>query len=793
MLRPGYTGAIVVTLALVIGCNTAIFSMLNGVLLKPLAYASSDQLVTIFEANRSQVNDQVEVSAPTFMDWRERSRFFESMAAYRYLGHTVDLADSDPERIVTLEVSPSLFRTLGTSPGLGRAFLDAEETPGSEPVVILSYRSWISRFGADPSVIDSTMRLDGVPYTVVGVMPQGFEFPPGDAEAEAWMPLQMLVDSQRPRNHRMFNVVAKLGDGRSLMDATSEMDSIAADIAQENPDTHRGWGVTLVSAHEQLVGEVSSMLWVLFGAVSLVLLIGCVNVANLVLARSAESTRELAIRSAFGARGWTILRLSLIEGLVLALAGGLAGVLVAYWGVTALRELVPPGVPRADQIRIDTTVLAFTALISVAAGIVFGLVPAFRATRTNVAHVLKAGTRGSTASRRSRLSGDLLVGCQIALAVVLLVGAGLMVGSLLHLVDTDPGFRKSNLVSAVVSLPASRYAGREQQRQFYSDLTSRLAVLPGVDNAGAVSSLPMSDVGGELSLPFDPPGLEVASASERPRAAARIVMAGYFRAMGIPLLRGRVLDEFDGLDGSRRGMVINETMSDLYFRDIDPIGQVLTMPMMGDLEIVGIVGDVRHDGLAAMAGPEVFVPFNVFPRPEMQVVVNSTSEADSVVASIRNQILEIDAQQPISEAHSIEELLSTSIAQPRFNMALLVGLAVTAVLLAGFGIYAVVSYTVARRTMEMGVRMALGADSTSILRMIVGESMRVVIIASIVGIAGAFGLVRLIRSLLYEVQPTDPPTFAAALFVAVSIGFLASVVPALRAMRVDPAVALRND
>jgi putative ABC transport system permease protein len=270
-------------------------------------------------------------------------------------------------------------------------------------------------------------------------------------------------------------------------------------------------------------------------------------------------------------------------------------------------------------------------------------------------------------------------------------------------------------------------------------------------------------------------------------------MAGYFRAMGIPLLRGRVLDEFDGLDGSRRGMVINETMSDLYFRDIDPIGQVLTMPMMGDLEIVGIVGDVRHDGLAAMAGPEVFVPFNVFPRPEMQVVVNSTSEADSVVASIRNQILEIDAQQPISEAHSIEELLSTSIAQPRFNMALLVGLAVTAVLLAGFGIYAVVSYTVARRTMEMGVRMALGADSTSILRMIVGESMRVVIIASIVGIAGAFGLVRLIRSLLYEVQPTDPPTFAAALFVAVSIGFLASVVPALRAMRVDPAVALRND
>lgn len=792
-LRPGYTVSIVATLVLVIGCNTTIFTLLNGVLLEPLAYESPDQLISIFEANRAQNNDQLAVSAPTFMDWRERSQFIESMAAYRYLGHTLDPPDSDPERIVTLEVSPSLFRTLGTEPSLGRTFLDEEETPGSDPVVILSHRSWVGRYGGDPGVIDTAIRLDGQLHTVVGVMPEGFQFPPGDAEAEAWLPLQMLTPIQRPRNHRMFNVVARVASDHTLDDVTREMNAIAADIERENPDTHRGWGVTLISAHERLVGNVSTMVWVLFAAVCAVLLIGCVNVANLMLARSAESTRELAIRSAFGARGWAILRLSLVEGLSLTVAGGLGGVLLAYAGVAALKTLIPPDVPRADQIQIDTTVLTFTALVSVAAGIAFGLVPAFRAMQLNLSQILQASSRTATAGRGARWMSDTLVGSQIAMAVVLLVGAGLMVGSLLHLIDVDPGFRRTNLVAAAVSLPASRYGERELQRQFYSDLTSRLAALSGIQSVGAASALPMSDVGGDLSLPFDPPGLESLSPSERPRAAARIVMADYFRAMGIPLLRGRVLDEFDGRDGGRQAMVINQTMADLYFRDIDPIGQVLTLPMMGDLEIVGIVGDVRHEGLQAQAGPEVFVPFNVFPRPDMQVIVHITGAADAAVSAIRNQILEIDPQQPISAASRIEELLSTSIAQPRFNMALLVGFASTAVFLAAFGIYAVVSYAVARRRTEMGVRMALGADGRSIFRMIVGESMRVVVIASMVGIIAAIGLTRLIRGLLYEVQPTDPLTFSVALFVAVSIGTLASVVPAVRAMRVDPAVALRVD
>ncbi len=381
----------------------------------------------------------------------------------------------------------------------------------------------------------------------------------------------------------------------------------------------------------------------------------------------------------------------------------------------------------------------------------------------------------------------------MALAVVLLVGAGLMVGSLLHLLDTDPGFRKSNVVSAVVSLPRARYPAREQMRQFYGDLVGRLDALPDVESAGAVSALPMSAVGTDFNLPFTPPGQEIASPSERPRAGTRIVIPGYFQAMGIPLIRGRVLDEFDGREDARRGGLINETMVRLYFREVEPLGQVLAVPMMGDIEIVGIVGDVRHEGLQAEAGPEIFVPFNVFPQPEMHVVAHTTGDANSMISTIRSQILQIDPQQPITESASIERLLSTSIAQPRFNMALLIGLAFSAVVLAAVGIYAVVSYAVARRTMEIGVRMALGSGRDQTLKLIVGEALRVVAIGTAIGLVGAFGLVRLIQSLLYEVQPTDPPTYVSAVFVVVLVGLMAAIVPAVRATRVDPVVALREE
>ncbi len=791
--RPGYTVVIVATLAVVVGCNTAIFTLLNTVLIQPLAYANPDKLVSVFENNRPQGLEQVVVSAPTYLDWRERSRSFSEMAAFRYVGHTLSNTDSEPERIVSLEVSPALFRVLGVSPIIGRAFVDEEETPGSSPVVMLSYASWATRFGRDPNIIDTSIRLDGNPYTVVGVMPAGFEFPPSDADAEAWLPVQMLTPGQRPRVHRMFNVIGLLADGTTVDQARQELETISLDIARENPDSHTGWGATLVATHEQLVGDIRTTLWMLFGAVTLVLLIGCVNVANLVLARSAESTREYAIRSAFGARAFTLLRLSMAEGTLLAAGGAVTGLAVAYWGVTGLRQLVPASVPRTNEIQMDMTVLAFTGLISIVAGMIFGFVPALRTMRPNLAEVLQGSVRGASVGRGVRKLSDAMVAAEVALAVILLVGAGLMVGSLLHLIDTDPGFRKSNVVSTVVSLPRTRYPGREPQKQFFTELVERLGALPDVQSAGAVSALPMSAVGTDFNLPFTPPGQEIASPSERPRAGTRIVMPGYFKTMGIPLIEGRILDEFDGQEDGRRGTVINETMARLYFRDVEPIGQILAVPMMGDLEIVGIVGDVLHEGLQAEAGPELFVPFAVFPQAEMHVVSHTLSDPTQMVAAVRSEILEIDPEQPITEASSIERMLSTSIAQLRFNMALLIGLAFCAVLLAAVGIYAVVSYAVARRTMEIGVRMALGAGRRQTLRMIIGEALRVVAVGAVIGLVGAFLLVRLIQSLFFGMQVTDPGTYIASLFVVLSIGIMASIVPALRATRVDPVVALRED
>ena len=455
--RPGYTIVIVATLAVVVGCNTAIFTLLNTVLIQPLAYSEPDRLVSIFENNRPQGLEQVAVSAPTYLDWRERSRSFSEMAAFRYLGHTLNNTDNEPERIVSLEVSPWLFRTVGVGPIIGRAFVDEEATVGSSPVVMISYASWANRFGRDPNIIDTSIRLDGRPYTVVGVMPAEFEFPPSDSDAEAWLPLQMLTDGQRPRVHRMFNVVGRLDEGSTVEQARQELNTISGDIARENPDSHTGWGASLVPTHEQLVGDIRTTLWMLFGAVTLVLLIGCVNVANLVLARSAESTREYAIRSAFGAGSFTLLRLSMAEGILLAAGGAVTGLAVAYWGVAGLRQLIPASVPRTNEIEMDLTVLVFTGLISVVAGMIFGFVPALRTMRPNLAEVLQGSVRGASVGRGVRKLSDVMVAAEVALAVILLVGAGLMVGSLLHLIDIDPGFRKSNVVSTVVSLPRSRY------------------------------------------------------------------------------------------------------------------------------------------------------------------------------------------------------------------------------------------------------------------------------------------------------------------------------------------------
>ncbi len=789
--RPGVTAVIVLTLAIAIGANTAIFSVVNGVILRPLDYHEPDRLVVLWEVNRQQGLEQGLTSGATYLDWRERSRTLESVAAYTYRGFT--LTDTqEPVRIASLEVSPSLFSVLGVDASLGRTFSPEEEVPGNERLVILSHASWVTRFGSDPDITGRSISLDGEPFTVVGVMPQGFQFPADDPQVEMWSPLTLDLNALLSRPHRMYNAIGRLAPGATLEQAQADMDALATRIEDENPEEMAGWGVQLVPALEQLIGGVRQTIWFLFGAVVVVLLIACVNVANLLLARSADTMRDYAIRAAFGANRLALLKRSLVESLVLAILGGIAGIFLAFWGVSGLRLVIPANIPRAGEIGLDPTVLSFALLVSVVAGLGFGILPSLRMMRLQVAPVIQEGGRGASAGRGSRRLSNLLVGSEVALALVLLVGAGLMVKSYLRLNSVSPGFRTENIVDVVVSLPESRYASMEEQRQFFSELTENLRRRPGFEEVGGVSSLPMSPLGVEFEAPFTVEGLEAESPTERPRADFRGAIPGYFQTMNIPTVEGRVFDNLDGVTGPPVA-IINQATADRYFRGISPIGRKITMPMIPPMEIVGVVGDVHHDGLEAEVRPELFVPFVQLPLSEMHIVVFTTQDQALMATAVRDEVRRIDPQLPLTRVSTIEDILSTTIAQPRFNMALLIGLALTSVVLAAVGVYGVVSYSVARRTREIGVRMALGADQKATARFVVGQVLHVLLVGAVIGSLGALGLSRFIAGLLYGVAPTDPTTYAVVGLGVVVLGMVAALIPATRASRVDPVEALRTE
>jgi predicted permease len=791
LAEPAFVAVVVLTLALAIGATTTIFSVVHGVLLRPLPYEDPDRLVTIWESQPGEGRDRVEVSAATYLDWRERTRAFERIGAWRYRGFTLT-ETGEPERLTTVEASPALFRVLGASALVGRTFTDAEERPGDERYAILSHGAWSRRFGGR-NVLDTTIRLDGLPYTVVGVMPPDFQFPPGDASVEIWTPLTIDRTALLTRPHRMYFAMGRLAPGVSLAQARADMEAIGAEIARAYPDSNAGWGVTLVPAHAQVVGDIGPTLWVLFGAVVLVLLIACANIANLLLARSARAAKDFAVRAAFGAGAWPLLRRSLVESAVLAAAGGGAGLALAYWGIGVLRRLVPASVPRADGIGLDPQVLTFTGAIAIGSGVAFGLVPAWRAMRPNLMDVLQEGTRGSLGSRRARRLSNLMVAAEVSLALVLLVGAGLLIRSFVRLTSVDPGFRTSRITALHIALPQTRYTNAAARRQFFSNLLDGIKPLPGLSTATAVSALPMSPLGVQFEIPFTIDGLEVASPSDRPRARYRAVMPDYFKAMAIALRRGRVFTPFDGREDGPKVAVVNETLARRYFSNVEPIDRMVRMPMAGDLKIVGVVADIRHDGLQATAAPEVFVPYVQFALSEMQVVIESDLPASAVTPAVKTQIARLDPQLPIVKVSTIEELLSASIAQPRFNMALLVGLAVCAAVLAAVGVYGVVTYSVTRRTAEIGLRMALGADEASTFRLVVFGALRIVLAGVVVGLAGAAALGRTLEGLLFGVRPLDPATYAIAGVAVIGVGLLAASLPAIRAARIDPADALRQE
>jgi putative ABC transport system permease protein len=789
--NPAFTLVVTLTLALAIGINATIFSVLYGVLLRPLDYRAPDRLVMLFERNPQLGQERSQVSTATYIDWRQRTRTFDAIGAYRYRGFTF-ARGGEVERVSSVLASPALFDVLGVPAEAGRAFQAADEQPGSERRALLSHGAWLRRFGGSRDVIGTTIQLDDAPYEIVGVMPAGFELPAGDASVELWTPLTIDLRTLQTRPHRMYNAIGRLKDGASIDDARADMGAVAAGIERDNPESNAGWSVSLAPLHDEVVGGVGQTLWVLFAAVGLVLLIACANVASVVLARSARTSRDFAVRAALGAGRGALLRRSLVESAVLAAAGGTVGLGLAGVGISVLGSLVPADIPRAGGIGLNVAVIGYAIAATVGAAVLFGLVPALHAMRPSVASVLQTSTRAAPMGRGGRRLSDVLVIAEVALALVLLVGAGLLLRSYARLLAVDPGFRTSHVVAAHIVLPDNRYPSAAKKR-FFVDLMGQMRAQPGIAAAGAVSVLPMSPLGNDFDLGFTIDGRESAVPSERPRAAYRGVMAGYFEAMGIPLRRGRFFDSFDGREDGPRVAIVNETVAKRYFAGADPIDRMVKLPMAGDLRIVGVVGDVRSDALSAAPEASIFVPYFQLALAEMQVVVQTDLTAGEVAPRLRAALGRVDPALPIARISRIEDLLSESVARPRFNMALLVGLALCAGLLAATGVYGVVAYAVSRRTQEIGLRMALGADPGRTFAFVVYGALRVIAIGVVVGLAGAAIGGHWARTLLFGISPLDPATYVTAGVLLAALGALAASVPARRASRIDPLTALRRD
>ena len=788
---PGFTLVVTLTLGLGVGLNTAIFSVVDGVLLEPLPYTEPGRVMTLWEANTQLDIRQDQVSAGTYRDWAERAETFDALGAYSFESFVLGGTDQ-PEGIAGARVSPSVFDVVGIAPELGRAFLDSEASPGNDRVVILSGAFWAQRLGGDPEVLGTSLTLDDEPYTVVGVMPARFEFPPDAQDVQLWLPLVIDERLFDVRAMRVYNVVGRLAPGTSVDQAQAEMDAIARGIAESYPESNRGWGTDVTPALDQMVGDAAMLVGILAGAAGLVLLIGCVNIANLVLARSSSTESEYAIRAALGASPGSLLRRALSESLVLVAIGGGLGIALAVGSVSVLRGLIPSNLPRADQIQIDAGVLGFAVLASLVSGVLFGLYPAIRSLRPRLVDILQDAGRGGSGGRGTRRWLNAMIAAQVAFALLLVLNAGVMVRSFSRLVDTDPGFRTEGVLVAALSLPENDFPDRSSQIQFWTQLVDAVSNLPGVGVAGAVSALPMSPLGTDFDLPIRIEGRASPSMAEQPRAGYRSVVPGYFQTMNIPLVRGRLLNRFDREEG-RPVMVLNESAERLLFPGEDAIGKLLGVPMAGTIEVIGVVADVRHAGLDAPPGPELYVAFENFPVRDMHLVLQGDADPGELARAVRAEISALAPALPVRRVVTMGELVSESVAQPRFNMALLLAFALCALVLAAVGIYGVISYSVVRRTGEIGIRMALGADATATFILVVRETLLYVGIGSAAGLVGALFTGRLVRGIVFEISPLDPLTVLGTVGLLLMTALVAVSLPARRATSVDPVSALGRD
>ena len=783
----GFTAVAVLTLALGIGANTAIFSVVNGVLLRPLPYPDRDRLVMVWERSSQTGQVQNVISPANFLDWRAQNRVFQQMSVISWGVGTLT-GQGEPESLRGRQVNAPFFEMLGARPALGRTFTEDDDRPGAPRVVVISDRLWKRRFGSDPGAVGRNITLNNETVTVVGVMPADFRFL--SEGGDYWIPIQLNpAKDYRAQSGRYMRAFAKLRPGVTIAQAQKEMDGIAARLSREYPAFDKDWGVTLVGLHEQMTGTVRPALLLLLAAVGFVLLIACANVANLALTRAMLRRREMAIRASLGAGAARLTRQLLTESLLLSLLGGAAGAALATWGVDLLLALGPQDIPRLQSVQVDGAALGFTLLVSLATGVLFGLAPAWHARRINFNQTLKEGGEKTEAGGH-RVRGAFVV-AQVALSLVLLIGAGLLGRSFLRLQGTPTGFEPRNLLTMRVDLPGARYAKHEKEIEFFSEAVKRIAVLPGVEPAGGVVFLPFSDM--LAGTDFTIVGRPAPAPGEAPITNVVVAMPTYFSTMHIPLRRGRLFSESDTAEAPRV-FVVNESFARGFFPGRDAIGQRLVVDM-GDTvpgEIVGVVSDIKQTALDESEKPTVYYTFSHLPIGFMTLVVRSAAPRQQL-AAVSRVVRQLDPDLPLADVATMEELIADSVSQPRFHSLLILIFASVALLLAAVGLYGVLAYSVAQRTREIGIRMALGAAHGDILRLVVGQGLGLVALGLLIGLGTALGLTRFLSSFLFGVTPTDPVTYAGVALLLAAVALAASYIPARRAMRVDPMVALRYE
>jgi putative ABC transport system permease protein len=801
---PGFSVIAIATLALAIGATTAVMSLVNALLIRPLPYKNPSDLVLLWERFPTQGLERIPVSAPEYLDYEKQATSFEKIGAFNYAAYNLTTGDV-PERIAGAVVSPSLFPLLGVDPIKGRTFINDEGAEGRDDVVVISARLWKRRFNSDPLIVGNKISLNGRAHTVVGIMPETFDFPlplfnvQGSRFAsrpDIWKPIAFTKDELEARYSRSYGVIARLRSGVSLTRAAAEIDNVTANFRRDHPKNYpkevSSFGAKLYPLQEQVVGPMRTGLWILLGAVTLVLLIACANLTTMLLARAGAREREMAIHVALGASVKRILQQLLTESVLLSILGGGAGVLLAIWALDLLRVIGAQTVPRLREVNLDLNVLAMTLGVSVATGILFGLAPALVSAKPELTEALKEGGRGATiGARRNRLRNGLIV-AETVLALVLLISAGLLVKSFIRLQNVSPGFNPHNVLTAEISLPVEKYPRGQPVINFYAEAERRIKNIPGVQHAAFTVLLPLS--GSNTDSSFIIEGKDPKITGTYPDEEIRDVTPDYFRVLQTPLLKGRFFTDADTAD-SPLVVIVNQAFAKKYFPNEEALGKRISRDDMTPkwTTIVGVVADIKHRGLDTDAQPEYYLPHTQGPDREMVLAVRSAQDARTLARSIRDELRNIDPDIPLSNVRTLDEVAADSIAPRRLSVVLLGSFSGIALLLASVGMYGVISFLVVQRTHEIGVRMALGAQRTDVLKMVIGHAGKLLLLGAAIGLPAAFLSSSALRTLLYEVNPFDMSIFLIVTVVLAGVGLLASYLPALRATRADPMIALSHN